>query len=201
MGGSPDFQQGAKSSLWIDLAEFDKTRAPAVMFHESEHMADWDMTQKAVADYEKAGHIFVQGAAGLAPFQAWLNDQVKKNRLSAADAEIIVDETFNRSSTTEARANVRTFLALFASGDTDAAAKDLKAYANNMKPKKEGGLGHYAIPATGSAVRAELAAEAAAMYKQLSAPLRAKYDAAVEDAIATYKSGWLDELRMGKKRR
>jgi hypothetical protein len=201
MGGSPDFQQGAKSSLWIDLAEFDKTRAPAVMFHESEHMADWDMTQKAVADYEKAGHIFVQGAAGLAPFQAWLNDQVKKNRLTAADAEIIVDETFNRSSTTEARANVRTFLALFASGDTDAAAKDLKAYANNMKPKKEGGLGHYAIPATGSAVRAELAAEAAAMYKQLSAPLRAKYDAAVDDAIATYKSGWLDELRMGKKRR
>ena len=39
------------------------------------------------------------------------------------------------------------------------------------------------------------------MYKQLSAPLRAKYDAAVEGAIATYKSGWLDELRMAKKRR
>ena len=152
MGGSPDFQPGVKSSLWIDLAEFDKTRAPAVMFHESEHMADWDMTQQAIADYEKAGHIFVQGQPGLAPFQAWLNEQVKKKRLTAADAEIIVDETFNRSSTTEARANVRTFLALFASGDTDAAASDLKAYANNLKPKKEGGLGHYAMPAPGSAV-------------------------------------------------
>jgi hypothetical protein len=201
MGGSPNFQQGVKSSFWIDLAEFDKTRAPAVMFHESEHMADWDMAQQAIADYEKAGHIFVQGDMGLAPFQAWLNDQIKKKRLTPADAEIIVDETFNRSSTTEARANVRTFLALFASGDTDAAANDLKAYANNLKPKKEGGLGHYAMPAQRSAVRAELAAEAAAMYKQLSAPLRAKYDAAVEGAIATYKSGWLDELRMAKKRR
>jgi hypothetical protein len=201
MGGSPDFQQGAKSSLWIDLPEFGKTRAPAVMFHESEHMADWDMTQQAIADYEKAGHVFVQGAAGLAPFQKWLNEQVKKKRLTAADAEIIVDETFNRSSTTEARANVRTFLALFASGDTDAAASDLKAYANNLKPKREGGLGHYAMPAQGSAVRTELTAEAAAMYKQLSPPLRAKYDAAVEGAIATYKSGWLDELRMGNKRR
>jgi hypothetical protein len=201
MGGSPSFQQGVKSSLWIDLAEFDKTRAPAVMFHESEHMGDWDMTQQAIADYEKAGHIFVQGDSGLGPFQAWLNEQVKKKRLTPADAEIIVDETFNRSSTTEARANVRTFLALFASGDTDAAAKDLKAYANNLKPKKEGGLGHYATPAQGSAVRAELAAEAAAMYKQLSAPLRARYDAAVEGAIATYKGGWLDELRMATKRR
>jgi hypothetical protein len=201
MGGSPDFQQGGKSSLWIDLPEFDKTRAPAVMFHESEHMADWDMTQQAIAEYEKAGHVFVQGQSGIAPFQAWLNEQVKKKRLTAADAEIIVDETFNRTATTEARANVRTFLALFATGDTDAAAKDLEAYANNLKPKKEGGLGHYATPAPGSAVRAELAAEAAAMYKQLSAPLRAKYDAAVEGAIATYKSGWLDELRMAKKKR
>jgi hypothetical protein len=201
MGGSPDFQQGVESSLWIDLAEFDKTRAPALMFHESEHMADWDMTQKAIVDYEKAGHIFVQGKPGLAPFQAWLNEQVKKKRLTAADAEIIVDQTSNRSATTEARANVRTFLALFASGDTDGAANDLKAYANNLKPKKEGGLGHYAMPAKGSAVRAELAAEAAAMYKRLSAPRRTKYDAAVDGAIATYKSGWLDELRMANKRR
>jgi len=39
------------------------------------------------------------------------------------------------------------------------------------------------------------------MYKQLSAPLRAKYDAAVEHAIATYKNGWLDQLRMADKRR
>jgi hypothetical protein len=201
MGGSPDFQQGAKSSMWIDLPEFAKTRAPAVMFHESEHMADWEMTQQAIVDYEKAGHVFVQGPSGLAPFQAWLNGQVRKKLLSAADAEIIVDETFNRTATTEARANVRTFLALFASGDTDAAAADLKAYANNLKPTKEGGLGHYAMPAPGSAVRAELAAEAAAMYKPLSAPLRAKYDAAVEGAIVTYKSGWLDELRMKSKRR
>ena len=201
MGGSPKFQQGVKSSFWIDLAEFDKTRAPAVMFHESEHMADWDMTQQAIADYEKAGHIFVQGDMGLAPFQSWLNAQVKKKLLTPADAEIIVDETFNRSSTTEARANVRTFLALFATGDTDAAAKDLKAYANNLKPTKEGGLGHYASPPQGSTVRAELAAEAAAMYTPLSAPLRAKYDAAVEGAITTYKSGWLDELRMARTRR
>jgi hypothetical protein len=201
MGGSPDFQQGVKSSFWIDLPEFDKTRVPAVMFHESEHMADWDMTQQAIADYEKAGHVFVQGALGLAPFHAWLHQQVKKKRLTAADAEIVVDETFNRTATTEARANVRTFLARFASGDTDAAANDLKTYANNLKPKKEGGVGHYATPAQGSAVRAELAAEAAVMYKQLSAPLRAKYDAAVEHAIATYKNGWLDQLRMADKRR
>ncbi len=43
--------------------------------------------------------------------------------------------------------------------------------------------------------------EAAAMCKKLLAPLRGEYDAAVEGAIATYKDGWLDELRMAKKRR
>jgi hypothetical protein len=38
------------------------------------------------------------------------------------------------------------------------------------------------------------------MYKQLSAPLRAKYDAAVERAITTDNGSWLHELKMTSKR-
>ena len=69
------------------------------------------------------------------------------------------------------------------------------AYANNLKPTKEGGLGHYSGPAPRSQVQAGLVAELKAARLQMKPDMRQSYDAAVEAAIAIYPGGWLTDLR------
>ena len=80
-------------------------------------------------------------------------------------------------------------------GNPEQARKELVAYANNLKPTKEGGLGHYSGPAPQSQVQAGLVAELKAARSQMRPDMRQAYDAAVEAAITTYPGGWLTDLR------
>ena len=115
--------------------------------------------------------------------------------VTKAQVELIIMETLDSSAYTEANANVRSFLALLQSGDPVQAQKELVAYANNLKPTKEGGLGHYSGPAPQSQVQAGLVAELKAARSQMKPDMRQAYDAAVEAAIAKYPGGWLTDLR------
>ena len=197
MGADLHFKEGLHSALHIDLDQLDvPARAQAILFHEAQHRSDWDFAQLWITNYRAATQRqFVKGDPGRKPFEDWLNEQVKAKRLTPAQVELIVMETLDSSAYTEANANVRTFLTLLQVGDAAQAQKELVAYANNLKPKKEGGLGNYSAPAPRSQVQAGLVAELKAARSQMKPDMRQAYDAAVEAAIATYPGGWLTDLR------
>jgi hypothetical protein len=171
------------------------------MFHEVQHKRDYDLAQTWIKNYEETGAIFVSGDAGRKPFEAWLNLQVKNKRLTKADVELIIMETFDSSADTEARANVRTFLAALQAGASDMAARLLVAYARALTSKKEGGIGQYASPATGSHVQAALVEELKTAYKQMPDDMKRKYDAAVTAAKTAYPSAWISALEIPKRGR
>jgi len=133
--------------------------------------------------------IFVRGAPGRKPFEAWLNAQVAKKRLTEADVELIIDETMDLTATTEARANVHTFLAALQAGAPDVASKELVAYANNLKPG-----GHYASPAHGSKVEAALVAELRMAYRQMPKEMKQQFNAAVAAAKKENPGAWISDL-------
>ena len=197
MGTDLKFKEGLDSALTVDYDQLDApARAQAILFHEAQHRSDWDLAQLWIRNYRKAtGRLWVEGQPGRKPFEDWLNEQVKANLLTKAQVELIIMETLDSSAYTEANANVRSFLALLQAGDAAQAHKELVAYANNLKPTKEGGLGHYSGPAPRSQVQAGLVAELKAARSQMKPDMRHAYDAAVEAAIATYPDGWLTDLR------
>ena len=197
MGSDLKFKEGLDSALTVDYDQLDApARAQAILFHEAQHRSDWDLAQLWIRNYRKAsGRLWVEGQPGRKPFEDWLNEQVKANLLTKAQVELIIMETLDASAYTEANANVRSFLALLQAGNPAQARKELVAYANNLKPTKEGGLGHYSGPAPRSRVQAGLVAELKAARLQMKPDMRQTYDAAVEAAIATYPGGWLTDLR------
>ena len=104
-----------------------------------------ELAQEWVKKYEtETKRPFVKSAAQL--FHDWLNAQVKQRRLTKADAEMVSMEASDTTAYTEARANVRSFLADLQAGATDLATKALVGYAHSLKPKSEGGAGQYGDP-------------------------------------------------------
>jgi len=132
------------------------------------------------------------------PFKKWLNEQVKKRRLTEADAEMIVMEAGDAPAYTEARANVRSFLADLQAGAPDLATKALVGYAHALKPKSQGGSGQYGSPAGGSKVQAALVMELKTAYRRMPKPMQQQYDAAVAAAKKEYPSAWISELDFSK---
>jgi len=201
LGGELDFDEGLSSALSIDQSELDNpSRAHAVLFHEAQHRSDWDFAQAWIAKYRKETNaIWVKGANGRKPFENWLNEQVKLRRLSKADVELVVMQTLNSSAYTEARANVRSFLAALQTGDADGAKRELVAYARALKPKSAGG--QYASPAPRSAVQASLVAELKDAYSKMTTVRQRQYDAIVVAAVGENPGAWISELRVGGGRR
>jgi hypothetical protein len=199
LGGGNEFQPGLASAISVDYPALDKPeQTQAELFHEVQHLNDWDFAQTWVSNYQtEAKKIFVKEAPG--PFQAWLNDQVKKKRLTKADVELIVMETQDQTAYTEARANVRSFLAALQAGAPDVGKDALVGYAHALKPKKQGGGGQYASPAPGSAVQAALVAELKAAYGKMTKPMQKQYDDAVAAAKAEFPDAWISELDFVKR--
>jgi hypothetical protein len=125
----------------------------------------------------------------------WLYAQTrtKPPRLSEVDAELIADEVTNSSASTEARANVLTFLAAFQAGATDLATKNLVAYAIALKPG-----GEYQNPIPGSSVQAALTAELRKVDRQLPRDERAKFRSAFAAAKASNPDAWVSTLVLGE---
>jgi hypothetical protein len=196
LGGDPAFEEGRASAIHIDVPEFDKPARPQkILFHEAQHKFDWDFAQEWVENYKKTGRLFVKSAQE--PFKQWLNDQAKRGRLSKADVELITMQTGDASAYTEARANVREFLAALQAGAPDAATKSLVAYARGLKPKSEGG--QYASPAQGSQVQAALVKELKTAYEKMPKDMKQQYDAAVTAAKKENPRAWISELDFSKR--
>ncbi len=197
-GGAPEFQEGVASTMWLDLPEIDRERAPETLFHETQHLHDWDLAQTWIRTFTKeTGHVFVKSV--MAPFAAWLHSQVKKNRLTKAEVELILMEVADATAYTEARANVRSFLADLQAGNAELAKKSLVGYAHSLKPKSEGGTGVYASPASGSEVEAALVKELEAAYAQMSPAMKRQYDDAVAAAKSEYPRAWISVLDFSKR--
>jgi hypothetical protein len=197
MGGETTFEEGRDSAFWIDFPEVDKPRAAETMFHEVSHLRDWEFAQEWIRKYTtETKRLFVKSAT--APLQNWLNDQVKKGRLTKADVEMVIMEAADATAYTEASANVRSFLADLQAGAPDLATKALVGYAHALKPKSEGGGGQYANPASKSEVEAALVAELKKAYRQMPKNMQQQYDAAVAAAKKENPSAWISQLDFSK---
>jgi len=202
LGGDTGFVEGLASAISIDFPEFhkDAARVQTVLFHEAQHLSDWEFAQQCIADYRRdTKRLWVKGEPGRQPFEAWLKEQVKKKLLTKADVELVLMQTADASAYTEARANVRTFLAALQAGAPDVAKSALVGYAHALKPKRDGGGGQYASPAHGSEVVAALVAELKAAYGQMSEDMRRQYDDAVRAAVAEFPGAWISALDFSKR--
>jgi hypothetical protein len=184
-----DFSPDLVTAIEIDEPQLDDPgRAQSVLFHESHHLADIEKAKEWVGKYQtEAQRTWVASVPG--PFMKWLDQQVKRKRLTAGDAQLVVDETLNATGTTEARANVHTFLMTLQLGDGARARSELVGYARTIR------LGKYAVPLPGSPVLTELVAEAKAAYAKMARPMQADYRAAVKAAIAEHPSAWITALK------
>jgi hypothetical protein len=197
MGGESGFEVGRGSAFWLTFQRLDEPGAAGTLFHEVTHQRDWELAQERVGKYQtETGRLFVKSATG--PLRDWLNEQVKKGRLTKADAEMVLMEAVDADAYTEARANVRTFLAEIQSGASDLATKSLVAYAKAMKPRSKGGTGKYANPVAKSEVVAALVAENKSAYRQMSKEMQKQYDAAVAAAMKENPEAWISKLDFSK---
>ncbi len=179
----------------------DPAKAQKTMFHEAQHLHDYQLAQQWVKNYEmETRRSFISPKSGTRSaeywqkvFGDWLKIQVSKKRLSRGDAELVLDETFDVTATTEARANVRTFLAILQTGNSELATKTLVNYARELKPG-----GAYATPANGSQVLAELIRELKTAYQQMPKDMRKQFNTAVDTAMKKYASAWISALRFSK---
>jgi len=201
VGGQTGFEAGLASAFTIDLPKLDDPAgAQTTLFHEVQHLKDWEFTQEWIKRYqEETKRTFVKEAPGLAPFREWLDAQVKRRRLTSAEMELVIMQTQDASAYTEARANVRTFLAALQAGATDVATRALVAYAHALKPKSQGGGGQYASPAPRSQVQAALVVELKTAYRQMPKHMQQHYDAAVAAAKKEYPGAWISELDFAKR--
>jgi hypothetical protein len=198
MGGDSGFEVGQESAFWMTLQRLGEPEAPGTLFHEVTHRRDWELAQEWVGKYQtETGRLFVKSATD--PLRDWLNAQVKKGRLTKADAEMVLMEAGDASGYTEARANVREFLAELQAGAPDLATAALVSYAKALKPKSQGGTGQYGNPAEGSEVTAALVAELKTAYRQMSKTMKDQYDAAVAAAKKENPSAWISELDFSKR--
>jgi hypothetical protein len=194
VGGDGTFDPKVKTAFEINRSELaNPVRAQAALFHEVTHLKDHQFAQSWVQRYVDSGRIFVAGAMGEPALRAWLAPHVKAGHLSKAEAELVLDQASNRNSTTEARANVRTFMALLQSHSPQRATQELVAYAKALPPGRQ-----YDAPPTGSAVTAGLRAELKAEYARMSPEQRTHYDAAVAAAVKANPNAWIVDLRMSK---
>ncbi len=194
--GGVDFRPGLVTAFDIDTKDLDTPeRAQGALFHEVSHLKDYELAQQWVARYQQeTGRIFV-GGPGLKVFKDWIDNQARKRppRLSAADAELVVDEAADVTATTEARANTRTFLAYFRSGLFDAATTALVNYAAALPP------GHvYGAPPPDSPVVAELTNELRAAYRRTPKAQKAQFDAAMAAAKKANPAAWISKIDPAK---
>ncbi len=177
-GQGVDFKPGMITAFDINKAMLaTPARAQGALFHEVSHLKDFELAQRWVDVYQKeTGRMFV-GGPGVAIFKDWINAQARKKppRLSAAEAELVVDEAADVSATTEARANIRTFLEFFRAGIFDEATRELTNYASALPPGRI-----YAAPPPGSPVVAELTNELKAAFNKASKSQRSQFEAAMD---------------------
>ncbi|WP_210243922.1 eCIS core domain-containing protein [Bradyrhizobium guangdongense] len=180
------FHRGLITAFDLNKDMLDRpAHAQGTLFHEVSHRMDFELAQRWVGLYEDETHrTFARDE--LQTFMDWINDQAKKKRLSTVEAQLVIDEASDTSGTTEARANIRTFLEYFRAGVYDEAIQALTNYAGALPPVGKA----YGSPPAGSPVLVELANEMKAAYNRADKTARAQFDAAMTSAKAKNRSAW-----------
>ena len=194
--GDGSFSPDLVTAFDINTSEIEKPElAQGDLFHEVSHLADYRLAQRWAHRYQdETGRLFV-GGVGLPKFKEWIDAQTKTKppRLSPADAELIVDEAADASSTTEARANIHTFLAYFQNGFDKEATVTLTKYAAALLPGKA-----YATPPPGSPVLAQLTSELKTAQQQANKSQKALFEAAMASAKQANPSAWFTKIDFPK---
>ena len=121
------FSTTLETAIEIDENQFDNLRAQSALFHETHHLNDMKLAKDWVLNYQtETKKAWAAGPPGVKPFMEWLNAQVKRKRLTAGDAQMIIDESLDLTATTEARANIHTFLAILQAGDSARAQRSFR---------------------------------------------------------------------------
>jgi len=193
ISGQPDrFTPDMITAFDIDKVLLDTpARAQGALFHEVSHLKDFELTQHWVRLFQtETRKTFAR--TELKVFMDWIDGKAKKGLLSAAEAQLVVDESIDATATTEARANIRTFLEFFRAGLFDDATRALTNYADALPP---GTI--YANPPSGSPVLVELTNEMQDAFKRASPERRSKFVAAMAAAQAKNKTAWFGAIKFG----
>jgi hypothetical protein len=156
----------------------------------------FELTQRWVDLYQTETKRLFIGGPGLKYFKDWTDKQAAKKpaRLSAAEAELVMDIATDVSAATEARANIRTFLEFFRAGLFDDASRALTNYAAALLP-----VGRvYGTPPLGSPVIAELTNELKATFKRASKARKSQFQSAMAAARKVNKDAWFSTLEFGR---
>lgn len=190
------FQPGQVTAFEVDLADLvaNPTGSQVTLFHEVAHMNHHELAQEWVKNYTgETKRMFVNNPPqAMKYFEDWIKAQAPK-RLTKAEAELIVDVAANRNGTTEALANVHSFLAALQAGAPDQATKELEKYAAALPPGKQ-----YASPPPKSEVLAALTKELQAAYRQMPKAMQDQFDAAMQAAQKANSSAWISNLKFSK---
>ena len=183
-GGKLDgFQEGKDSAIEIDLADLlANPTGQVTLFHEMVHLKHHELAQQWVNIRKRGGRSIWILLKTFDVFKKWIANQ-PSTELTQADKELIVNIVQNDSGTTEALANVQSFLAALQAGDPDQAKKELVKYATALLPGKRSG---YANPPNGSAVLAALTKELQAAYRKMPKAMQDQFD----DALKALPSRW-----------
>ena len=188
-----NFDPKKASAMEISLKELgDPGNASGIIFHESSHAKDYALTKEWVNKYEtETGRKFVPGDKGDRDFTLWVNNQAPK-RLSRADAELVSDVSANANGSSEAKAYVGTFINALKAGNPEAAAVQLKSYAEGMlsKPQKIN-------RPTGANVELELKQQLEAEYRKMPKEMKTQFDQIFKDLAASSKTSdaWISKFK------
>jgi hypothetical protein len=189
-----DFHIGLITAFDVNAEYLDTPeKAQGTLFHEVSHLMDAKLAQTWAKQYEQeTGRLFV-GGPGLKIFLAWINEQVQKKRLSAADAQVVVDEAANVTASTEARANIRTFLTYFRARLFDLATEALVNYAKALPPGKE-----YGQPPNKSAILIELTSELKSAFREAGKAEKELFKKAMDAAKTANRTAWFATIDVAK---
>jgi len=185
VSGGDGFQLDKDSTIEIDLADVlsNPAGSQVTLFHEMVHLKHHELAQKWVKKYP--GTIVLDPPKAFEYFKKWIADQ-PATELSQAEKELIVHLVKNDNATTEAVANVQSFLTALQSGDPGQAKTELVKYAKALLPGTKSG---YPNPPGGSAVVAALTKELQAAYRKMPKAMQDQFDDALKAAKQALKEG------------
>jgi hypothetical protein len=189
-----NFDPTKKNAMEISLQELgDPNNAPGIIFHENSHAKDYALTQHWVKQYEtETGSKFIPGDKGDPAFTLWVNKQAPK-RLSRADAELVSDVSANANGSSEAKAYVGTFINALKAGNPDAAAAQLKTYAEGMLSRPHQKINR----PTGGNVEMELKRQLETEYRKMPQEMKKQFDAIFKELSESpkYSDAWISKFK------
>jgi hypothetical protein len=186
------FVLGAKSAIEIQrkyVDENDARFAASVLFHETVHLADYQLAQQWAERFTRETRLpMMSEPEHQEKFFTWVANH---RALSKDDARTIVDVVKKAHGATEARAYVTTFIVALQAGAGDVALEQLRTYAKTDAVAQE-------PPAI---VQVALRDDLDRALQALDAKGQADFKAAFKAAKAARPDAWISKLTFGSGRR